>query len=269
VSLGYIPPAARLKLPPRRIAPWVLAPLAEAFASETAPVASRDARGLILDLDDTLYPRARFMASGFAAVAQHVAGTHALPADAVFAVLRRAHAGPHRGRELQVLCDRFGLAHECIPVLVDVFRRHLPAIWLHHDVTDTLRRLHAGGWRLAVLTNGLPSVQFRKVAALGLNRLVDEIVYAEEHAPGGKPAPAAFRAALQSLDLAADRCISVGDDPVRDVAGAKALGVRTVRLARPGVTAAPEHDADVVIDSIAQLPGAAALVLDAVTADVA
>jgi putative hydrolase of the HAD superfamily len=138
-------------------------------------------------------------------------------------------------------------------------------------VATALHRLRAAGWRLGILTNGLPSVQFRKVAALGLAPLVDEVVYAEEHAPGGKPAAAAFRAVLRALDLAPEHAVFVGDDPVNDVRGAKAAGFRTIRLAcgRLPAAACPLDDADMVIHSVAELPAAAAALLEMVAADVA
>jgi putative hydrolase of the HAD superfamily len=207
--------------------------------------------------------------SGFAAVAHHLESAHGVPAQLAFTVLSRAHVAEQPGHEFQLLCDRAGLSQDIVPSLLDVFRRHLPSLWLNHGVTDALHTLRGAGWRLGILTNGLPSVQFRKVAALGLASLVDEIVYAEEHATGGKPAAAAFQAALRSLDLSAGQCVCVGDDLVRDVRGARDLGIRTIRLSRPGVVATPGTDADMVIDSFRQLPDAARLLFDMVTADVA
>jgi HAD superfamily hydrolase (TIGR01509 family) len=142
---------------------------------------------------------------------------------------------------------------------------------LDRDAVDALHELRAAGWRLAALAHGVPPVQFRRIAALGLTSLVDEIVYAEEHVAGGKPAAAALKAALRSLELGAGQSVSVGDDPVRDVRAARALGMRTIRVSCPGILhgTAPVDEADVVIDSLRQLPGAARLLLDTVTADVA
>ncbi len=269
MSLGYVPPVPRLKLPARRGNPWVFAPWNDSAAVDGHGSQKGGRRGLILDLDETLYPREQFALSGFAAVAQHVAFAHGFSADAAFAVMSRAYASPQRGREFQRLCQSTGLSTEVLPSLVDVFRRHIPVISLHDDVADALHQLRAAGWRLGILTNGLPSVQFRKIAALELTALVDEIVYAEEHVTGGKPASAAFNAALRSLDLAAEQCICLGDDLVRDVGGARALGMRTIRIAREGVTPATGVEADMVIDSLRQLPNAARLLSDPVTADVA
>lgn len=269
MSLGYIPPMPRLRLPARRGNPWVGGPWNDAVVVDGHSGSGRSRRGIILDLDDTLYPRERFVMSGFAAVAQHVSVAHGVSADAAYSLLNRAHRSGLVGHEFQVLCDRLRLSRDLVPALVDVFRRHMPSLWLNHDVSAALHALHRAGWRIAILTNGLPSVQFRKIAALGLASLVDEIVYAEEHAAGGKPGSAAFTAALRSLELTAAQCISVGDDLVRDVHGARALGIRTIRVARPGSTPAPGEDADMVIDSLRQLPDAASLMFDTVTANVA
>ncbi len=269
MSLGYIPPVPRLRLPARRGNPWVLAPWNDTAVTDSHGSHKGGRRGLILDLDDTLYPRERFVMSGFAAVARHVGVAHGLSVELAYGILRRTYATARRGQEFQVLCDQTGLSRDVLPSLVDIFRRHMPTLWLNHGVVDALHRLRAAGWRLAILTNGLPSVQFRKIAALGLTSLVDEVVYAEEHVAGGKPAAAAFKAVLRSLELSAEQCICVGDDLVRDVRGARALGIRTIRVARAGVAAAPGEDADMVIDSFRDLPDAARLLQDTVTADVA
>jgi putative hydrolase of the HAD superfamily len=237
--------------------------------AETASARRRGRRGLILDLDDTLYPRASFVRSGFAAVARHVHDEYGVAAADAYAVMTRASARGRAGAELQAVCDRFALPAGIVPALVDVMRTHLPTLVLPADTEATLRQLRARGWAMAILTNGLPSVQFRKVAALGAAAFVDEVIYAEEHAAGGKPAAAPFRAALRALDLGAADCVCVGDDPRNDVQGARALGIATIRVARPGIHVDTADEADHVIDSIRMLPDAAALLLSKVTADVA
>jgi putative hydrolase of the HAD superfamily len=278
---GYVPPVARRPLlwahtgPHRRLAapPATRLPRSRREAglqvAGTETPAQRTGRGLILDLDDTLYPRERFVRSGLAAVAHYVGVHHGIAAERAYSVMARASANGQHGRELQVLCDRFGLPSGMIPALVQVFRTHTPSLFLGRESVETLQRLRADGWALAVLTNGMPSVQFRKVAALGVTSLVDEVIYAEEHAPEGKPAPAPFMAALRSLELDASQCVCVGDDAARDVRGARALGMATIRLARPGVSISSEEEADAVIQSMRQVPDVARLLLTNVTAHVA
>lgn len=224
--------------------------------------------GLILDLDDTLYPRDRYVRSGLAAVAHHVAARHGLDASVVFATMTRATILEHPRAAFQAAIRKHALPSDCVAELIDVFRAHTPELWLSHGVAGALEQMRADGWRLAILTNGLPSVQAHKIAALQLASLVDAIVFAEEAVPGGKPSAAAFTAALGALGTEPARTVCVGDDAARDVAGARAIGIHTVRLVRPG--AAPEGpEADVVIEAFTALPGAAASLVQTVVANAA
>ena len=273
---GYVPPVGRLQSPPppdasaaSLVRHFSRGRRMRAVAAEAPSLGRGTRRGLIVDLDDTLYPRERFVRSGLAAVAQHVSALHGVDAEEAYSVLTRALASGWAGAEMQALCDRFGWPYDDIPAFVDVFRSHTPSLFLAAEAAEALRTLRRAGWGLVVLTNGLPAVQFRKVVALDLMSLVDDVIYAEEHARGGKPSAAPFHAALRSLDLTAADCVCAGDDAVRDVHGARELGMATIRLARPGVEVSPEAEADVVIHSIRQLPDAATLLRAKVVADVA
>jgi putative hydrolase of the HAD superfamily len=234
-----------------------------------AHVRRRQRGGLIVDLDDTLYPREQFVLGGLAAVARHIAGARNVSADAAFTVLINAYDSKERGRELQALCCRFELPSEVIPELVTVFREHRPSLWLRPGVVDTLQRLRRDGWRIVILTNGLPAVQASKVAALEVARFVDGVLYAEQFALGGKPASATFQAALAQLNVPAHSCICVGDDPMCDIRGGRAAGLRTIRVSRADVTVPSRHEADAVIDRFEDLPSAAHALLNLVNVDVA
>jgi putative hydrolase of the HAD superfamily len=224
----------------------------------------RGSRGMILDLDDTLYPLHRYRQSGYAAVASYCATRFDVLASEVFTLLSRC-AGAGQGQTaFQTLCQRFGLNVETVPVLLEVYRAHKPTIVLSHGAFDMLRTLRGDGWRLAVLTNGLPSVQSRKVTALGLDALVDHVVFAEEVAPGGKPAPAAFAEAVRCLGTRVDRTVCVGDDLRCDIVGARTAGLATIRLASNGLTATA-IDADIVVQSLSDVPRAAVSLLEGVT----
>lgn len=195
-------------------------------------------RGLIVDLDDTLYPHEAFVLSGFDAVADYVASSWRRERDRVRRLLHHAYQDGRRGRELQALCLEERLPLSALPALIQVIRTHLPMIVLTTAVQQALQQLRVSGWRIAVLTNGHADVQRLKVRALGLAPLVDAVVYAEEHAEGGKPHPDAYRAALRCLSLPADRCVCVGDNPVTDVEGPHRMGIRSIRIA--GTRAFPE-----------------------------
>jgi putative hydrolase of the HAD superfamily len=237
----------------------VLSPLGCALhdwnvGARTAPSAGARRRGLIVDLDDTLYPRETFVQSGLMAVARYVEETKAVAATEAFGVMTAARR-QRGGQELQALCAHFQWADQDVAALLHVYRTHPPLLHLPRASANTLATLRGSGWRIAVLTNGLPSVQRAKVRALGLPPLVDAVIYAEEHATGGKPAAAAFRAALDALGLPARRCVCVGDDAVRDVGGAAAQGIRTVWVsADDSATASASGAPDACIRSIGELP---------------
>lgn len=72
-----------------------------------------------------------------------------------------------------------------------------------------------------------------------------------------KPAPQIFESALQALNASPSETVHVGDLRRTDIAGAAALGMRTVRYR--GLHDDPGHDAEVeaefVLDSHGELPG--------------
>ncbi|MGH9309306.1 MAG: HAD family hydrolase [Vicinamibacterales bacterium] len=211
--------------------------------------------GVIFDLDDTLYPRERFVRSGLAATAQYVEREFGIPAERALTTMLKVGGGAPAA-EFQTLCDVFMLPHDILPRMLATYRAHVPSLWLFHDAEATLRALRADGWQLALLTNGLPEVQALKVDALGLRALVDHVVFATDHAPGGKPHPAAFQEVLRRLALPADHCVMVGDDVECDVRGARAVGIGAIRIAR-GIPSAP-CEADAVVRFLADVPSAAA-----------
>jgi len=231
------------------------------------PTTATCRRGAILDLDDTLYPRELFVQSGLMAVARHLEEQRGITAMDAFDTMSAARRDGAHGLELQAMCSQYGLPADLVAELLHVYRTHRPLLTLSRETVSVLARLRADGWRLVILTNGPPAVQRAKVQALGLSRLVDHVVYAEEHDPGGKPAAAVFREALRCLDVPASASICVGDDLVRDIAGARAAGIRTVRLATPGAPGASAADADVTIESLSALPDVAARLLKGARAD--
>jgi putative hydrolase of the HAD superfamily len=226
-------------------------------------------RGVILDLDDTLYPRERYVRSGFAAVAKYLERRWGVPAGGAFTTLSRLLTGPHSGREFQAICAKFELPREEVPAMIRVFRAHKPNLWLPYETGQALRRLRADGWKLAILTNGLPSVQAAKIDALALAPMVDHVIYAQSITRKGKPEPETFLAALDRLGLTADRCIAVGDDPICDIKGARSVSLRTIRMAKPELRMALTDEADIVLASIEHLPRAASSLLEMVTLDAA
>jgi putative hydrolase of the HAD superfamily len=211
---------------------------------------------VIFDLDDTLYPHIQHVHSGFAAVATYVNRNCDVPAKDAYATLRSARELGRRGCEFQWLCQVYRLDLAIVPDLVREYRAHCPQLWLTHGALESLNALRDAGWRTALLTNGDPAVQAGKVRALGLETLVDHVVYASEHAPGGKPAREPFLEVLRRLQVTPACTVMVGDDPVNDMDGARAVGIRTILVARAG--RARHEGADAVVHLLSEVPRVAA-----------
>lgn len=220
-------------------------------------------RAIIFDLDDTLYRERRFVLSGFAAVARALEKQLGVPRDESFRLLARAMREGHRATALQRLCRTYRLREDIVPRLVDVIRAHRPRLRLPRETRAVLEALRAD-WRIAILTNGVPAVQARKVRALGLAPLVEHVVFACEYSAEGKPDRTVFMEALHRLGTPEAETVFVGDDPWCDIAGARRVGLPTIRIhraGRDGAPVSPQNEADVVVRRLAEVPAAAARLL--------
>ena len=129
-------------------------------------------------------------------------------------------------------------------------RRSDPAV--DPAATRTLDTL-ARRYRLGLVTNGAPDVQREKLEASGLAARFAAVVISAELGVG-KPEPGIFNAAVERIGVAASDAVMVGDSGERDVAGARAAGLRTVWLDRDGAGDASE--AVVRITRLDELPAA-------------
>ncbi|GGN12823.1 hydrolase [Streptomyces fuscichromogenes] len=123
----------------------------------------------------------------------------------------------------------------------DWFRRyltHYEAVWtLFPDVLPALDAL-AAGYRHAVLSNSSLHVQDRKLRTLGVYERFEAVLCAAELGVS-KPAPGAFLAACEALELAPHEVAYVGDHPEIDGRGAADAGLLSVWIDRHGPAAAP------------------------------
>ncbi|WP_406695652.1 HAD family hydrolase [Singulisphaera sp. Ch08] len=107
-------------------------------------------------------------------------------------------------------------------------------------------------YRLAIVSNGSSQCQRAKLARLDLGHPPPRAFLSGELGVA-KPEPALFQKALDWVDCTPREALFVGDDPVRDIAGAAALGMATCwvsagRAYPPGLPAA-----DLTIDRVADL----------------
>jgi HAD superfamily hydrolase (TIGR01509 family) len=134
---------------------------------------------------------------------------------------------------------------------------HAAAIWerigprslvVFPEVAETLARLRAAGYRLAVISNwqcGLGHFCFD----LGLSDFFDEIVASAE-VGYDKPSAEIFLETCTRLGVAPHRVLHIGDTPLDDVEGAARAGIRAVLVCR---SAAPEGFEGERICSLAEI----------------
>ncbi len=212
---------------------------------------------LVFDLDDTLYLESDFVASGYRAVARHVARKYACRYVDVFYAMMTTFAGVGRNLVFPMVIERFLNPSVSLSELVDVYRRHRPKIGLFPGYSELLANL-GRKYRLGVITDGLPAVQRRKVRALGVDEIVDDVIYTWEYGPEReKPHPFSFSLMMDKLCVSPSHAVFVGDNPFKDWAGAHGAGMKFayVRPAGGDYQRHQQHrEPEFLIDSLHQLP---------------
>jgi putative hydrolase of the HAD superfamily len=202
-------------------------------------------QAILFDLDETLTDRMRSIFH----YAEHFRGNFAdhLAATAVSTIadaILRADVRGYRPRE-EILHDfSQRLPWRTVPH-VSHLRRHWKtcfplAIVARDGLVETLSALHGQGIRLGIVTNGEVQFQAPKITQLAIGHYLSTVVISET-VQVQKPDPRIFAHALAEIGCRASATWFVGDDPVNDVLGAAAVGLRAIWLTgvRPWPTDRP------------------------------
>lgn len=182
---------------------------------------------LLLDLDNTLIDRdAAFRDAVAAFLAEH-----GLP-DADLSWVATVDAGGYTPRHevATALTDRYGDAVPAAAVRSLLDTGAADRVVLAQSCREALKRARSGGWTTVIVTNGRITQQEAKLHNTGLDRLVQGWVVSEGIGHK-KPEPEIFRAAAATVGAALPGAWVVGDSPHADIAGADALGLRSVWVA--------------------------------------
>lgn len=220
-------------------------------------------RAVSFDLDDTLWPIAPVLARAERALMAWLAERYPrvgrrMSLDDMAALRDRLiEEQPSLARDMSALrravlrraAALAGYDDSLVEPAFDVFLHYRNQIRFYPDVVQVLEALHPR-YRLGAISNGNADI-----ARVGLSEHFRFAISASRLGQA-KPHPATFRAAAEAAGVDLAHMVHVGDDPHSDVAGARALGVRTVwvnraELAWPeGAGPAPRHE----IRSLAELP---------------
>jgi putative hydrolase of the HAD superfamily len=116
-------------------------------------------------------------------------------------------------------------------MFADYLRSYRAAWRAFPGVPGLLRELRARGYRVGLLTNGSEEQQLDKLAQTGIDELFD-VVCVSERIGFQKPDASAFATLAMEVGVRLADCAFFGDDPVRDVAGARSAGMRGVLIDR-------------------------------------
>lgn len=178
----------------------------------------------MLDLDNTLIDRdAAFRGAAAAFLAEH-----RLPADDLaWMVAEDASGYTPRPAFVDAIAGRYGdaVTLEAAWVLMD--SGVVDRVGLAPAAAQALVAAREAGWRLAIVTNGKGVKQRAKIRNAGLEHLVDGWAVSEDVGVK-KPDARMFAAAAQAAGADWEAAWVIGDSPQADIAGAHALGLRSV-----------------------------------------
>lgn len=123
---------------------------------------------------------------------------------------------------------------------------------------EAVRAVAGRGLVLAVISNTgrTPGAVLRRLLARAGVLDAFRVLSFSDEVGLRKPDPGIFQRTLAEAGCCPDAAVHVGDDPVSDVAGARAAGMRAVHYVPPGRPAAGA--ADLVVRDLAELPAALA-----------
>jgi putative hydrolase of the HAD superfamily len=187
----------------------------------------RALRGILLDLDETLYSREEAFWNWLTIEARTASASETLDRSEVAALDQRGRGNKHELLRYLDSVFMWGQTHE---QRLQRFQVGIAAAArLAPGVRESLDRI-AAHYKIGLVSNGTGATQRAKLRALSLDNLFDPIVISEEVGVR-KPDAKIFELALAGWSIPPASVLFVGDDPVSDIAGATAAGLRTLQVA--------------------------------------
>lgn len=203
-------------------------------------------RGVIFDLDDTLYPEKDYVRSGYRSVARSLKSTDGTDPGNCTEIDNCAESGDSGYEEkLWNYFEEGKPAIDCLlaengrtgekEACLSIYRGHEPEIRLYPGADKLLAELKRRGIKIGIITDGRPDGQRKKLQALGLDNLADDIIITDEL--GGtqfrKPCDIAFRILQTRWRLAPEQIVYVGDNIRKDFKAPMQLGMQCVYFNNP------------------------------------
>jgi putative hydrolase of the HAD superfamily len=216
-------------------------------------------RAVVFDLDDTLYPESAYVRSGFRAVAEEARRRYGVPADEAYAELERLFEDGVRGDTFDRWLRTRGIDADAAG-LVAAYRAHTPTIEPFQEAAPLLASLREQGYKLGLLSDGEPPIQYGKLDAIGLREAFDAtLVSGELGRDAWKPSPRGLITLVERLGVEPGEAVYVSDNPAKDFKAARDAGMRSIWVRRKGGVyshlepQSPDYAPDAEIGRLAEL----------------
>ncbi|MCX7748476.1 MAG: HAD family hydrolase [Clostridia bacterium] len=214
-------------------------------------------KGIVFDLDDTLYNEKEFVYGAFKEVACYLSDKYTLEEKSLFEKMLHILHTEGRGKIFDRICQCFNL-NEDIDALVELYRKAKPVLRIYEDARMFLEH-NTKKCKLGLITDGVGYVQWNKIKQLGIENHFDSIIVTDDLGKEfWKPSQVPYIKMAESMGLSLRDMVYVGDNPNKDFCGAKQLKMLTVRILREqgdyvNIFLDKEYEADFTIKSLNEL----------------
>lgn len=208
-------------------------------------ISLKNIKGVLIDLDNTLYAyepaHQKAITACFEKYVEHVSSFETFTTRYRFhrteVTKKLSPQGACRSRLLafQALCEELNLTPSYYHALIlancywDTFIEHMT---IFPEAKAFLKKCKENQIPVCVVTDMLAETQIKKIMKLELEPYITYLVSSEE-AGTEKPHASIFNLALKKLNCQAKHAIMIGDHPIKDINGAKELGIQTQLIEIP------------------------------------
>lgn len=200
-------------------------------------------KAVLIDLDNTLYEYEKCNTAGLDAVFDKLSSIFDMPKEAVKETfdqsrklvkqwLKDTSASHSRFLYFQKTIERLKGSTD-IKLTQDIhdlfWKNYFSQMTLFDGVIDFFEYLKNVGIKIAIVSDLLADIQFKKITELDIDKYIDFVVTSEE-AGRDKPAESVFLLALEKLGLSKNEVVLIGDDLDKDAKGARDFGIRYIQV---------------------------------------
>ena len=158
-----------------------------------------------------------------------------------------------RERRSGYFLEILGVKGDYVDIITEIYVRDYPTANIPIDGAVPLVMEISKTYPVAVVSNGLPDVQYKKIEAIGLREVFACVVLSEEIGIR-KPDSQIFCYTADLLHVQPSDCLYVGDSYINDIVGAKTAGMQACWFNRESIESDNMNiQADFVITNLIEL----------------